>query len=343
MSGPSQRFAGVVLLSAVLATPAVAIAAVTIRPPVGWVVDTGGEAEARVQSWLASQPNARVVRVYTTAGRDAFAETLALVELPGVLDAASSDATEIDRALTGMPGFHSTAATIARSDTSVEPRIVARWQHDDIAYRAELVASGETRTLLVAATLASEAVLYDRVLDEASASLEGAELPRTPFDRSAWRLRTLVTGVVVFAALVGIAMWRRPFGARARDVGRIAAIVIVVVSLVGAQLTSSAMAEHVDALRLAGLTSGTLVAEVAAWGLLSAILVWALGLWIGRDEGLVASAPPRGAFADRSSAVLVSVPMIPKVPPRSATARRHPDGPSQLETATPTPPANPPG
>lgn len=320
-----------------LAASSLAHGAVTMRAPVGWVVANDGEAASRARTWFGD-PSAKIVRVYTTAGRDAFAETLALVEIPGAFDAARGDAAELDRALGEIPGFSAATATWSRSE-SVAPRLVARWQDSDIAYRAELVASGESRTLLVGASLASEAVLYDRVFDETSASLEGAEAPRTAFDRGAWRLRLLVTSLVAFAAVVAVAMWRRPFGAGARDIGRIAAVGVIVVSLVGAKLTSSAMEDHADALRLAGVSSGTLAAEVAAWGFCAAIIVWVLGVWLGRGDGPVASAPTRGAFADRSSASLASVPMIPKVPPRTEAAgtRRHPDGPSRLEHAA-TPP-----
>jgi hypothetical protein len=328
------------MLVLALVTSAVVHAAVTMRAPAGWVATTEGEASSRARAWFADQPEAKIIRVYTTSGRDAFAETLALVELPGAFDAARGDAAELDRAMSGLPGFAAATATWTRDESSSAPRLVARWRDTDIAYRAELVASGESRTLLVGASLASEAVLYDRVFDETSASLEGAESPRTAFDRGAWRLRVLVTSLIAFAAAVGVAMWRRPFGAGARDIGRVAAVVIVVVSLVGAKLTSSAMDDHADALRLAGVSGGTLAAEAVTWGLLAAILTWVLGVWLGRSDGPVASAPLRGAFADRSSASLVSVPMIPKLPPRTdaSATRRHPDGASRLEQAT-SPPA----
>jgi hypothetical protein len=106
------------------------------------------------------------------------------------------------------------------------------------------------------------------------------------------------------------------------------------VSLVGAKLTSDALESQADALRLAGVSGGTLAAEVATWGFCAAILTWILGIWLGRSDGPVASAPTRGAFADRSSASLASVPMIPKLPPRTeAPVRRHPDGPSGLQPA----------
>jgi len=319
--------------------PLTARAIVTVRPPPGWIADASGDAHARVSGWIATLQGARIVRVYTTGGRDAFAEALALVEIQGPFGRAANDAAELDAVLSGIPGFIASTATWSRDETSSTPRLLAQWQHDDIAYRAELIASGETRTVLVAAMLASETVLYGRVFEETSASVDGAEAPRTPFDRNAWRARVLVPSALAAAALVGIALWRRPFDARARDIGRVLAIVIVVASLVGAQLTSSTMAVYADGLQLAAITSGTLGAEVATWGLLGAVITWAVGSWLGRSDGPVASAPPRGTFADRSSASLVSVPMIPKVPPRAETTSspRHPDGPSRLEQVTSPP------
>lgn len=326
------------LLVGVLAAPVPAAADVTIRPPAGWEVDAGGDAVTRVRGWFASRADARILRVYTPTARDGFAEVLALVELDGVFERAAADADELARALAGVPGFDATTATWSRDDfADGTPRLRARWEHERLQYRADLVASGTTRTVLVGTTLASEAALYGRTFDATSASVEGAEAPRIPFDRGAWRVRTILVGALGVAATFGLAVWRRPFGASARDIGRVVAAACVIATVIATWLVFGSMAPHAEALQLAGISAETLAAELATYGLVAAVITWALGVWLARGEHTIASAPQHGAFADRSSASLVSIPMLPRVPPRGELVRSHPDGPSRLEPATKPP------
>lgn len=314
----------------------VAAATVTIAPPAGWRADTEGEAFRRARGWVDA--SARLVQVYTPSARDGFAEVLAIVELPGVFDTTASEGAELARALAGVPGFDTATTESSRDDLpDGTPRLRTSWDHEGVAYRAELVASGTSRTLLVQATLASEAPLYARTFDAASASLQGASPPRLPFDRGAWRLRTIGVAMAAVVVAFALALWRRPFGAGAHAIGRVAAGLCGVGAIVAAIRTPRTLAADEDALRLAGLGSDTLAAEVATWGLGAAVILWIVGVVLARRERPIASAPNRGSFADRSGASLVSVPIIPKVPPRGegAPVRRHPDGPSQLEPAAP--------
>ncbi len=326
------------VLSAMLAAPRPAAAAVTIDAPVGWITQDRGPARARALSWIAARPGARLIEVHTPRSTDGFAEVLALVELDGAFDTDAPEGDELARAMDGLPGFAIATAQWSAEAKGGVPRLRATWEHDAIAYRCELVASGTTRTLLVLATLADEALLYGGSFAATSASVRGAQAPMTTFDRGRWRVRALMIPGVLLAALVGVTLWRRPFGASARVLGQVLAAGLVVLSLFGAWITLSITADDADALRRVHLVPGTLAAEVATYGLVAAVLVWVLGIVLARGERTVASAPRHGAFADRAGAPLVSTPMLPRVPEPGVAppaARQHPDGASRLEPTEP--------
>jgi hypothetical protein len=323
----------VAAMVAVLGTAATAHAEVALRAPIGWERDDDGEAARRVRRWLQGRSDARVLSVYTPGARDGFAETIALVEIDGAFGAG--DAGEFAAALAGVPGVD--VAEPKREDfADGAPRTGATWEHERLFYRADVVASDSTRTLLVQCALADEAALYGRTFTEVRDSLTGAAALRPSFDRRAWRTRVVLGGGLGIAAVFGVAMWRRPFGASARSIGRVVAGLCVVLAVVAALLTGRALADRSEELRTAGLVPGTLAAEVATWGLTAAVIVWLIGVWLARREAPVASAPLRGSFADRSGASMVSVPIIPIVPKRaeSGPVRRHPDGASRLDPVT---------
>ncbi len=327
------------VLLAGLAVATQARAEVVMRAPAGWELDRDGAAQARARAWLSARTDARIVLVYTPIARDAFAETLALVELDGAFQIAAPAAQELARALSGLPGFDVNTAVWSRAVLEDgTPRLRTTWEHEQLAYRAELVPSGATRTVLLQATLVREASLYVRTFEETTASIAGAALPKPPFDRSAWRTPRILIGGLVVAAIAGLALWRRPLGASASVIGRIVAAACVVAAAIAAGLTLDTTAAQDEQLRLAGLTARTLAGEVVTYGLTAAVVTWALGMWLGGRERPIASAPQRGAFADRSGASLVSVPILPKVPAGAAAPkRRHPDGPSRLERVTSPP------
>lgn len=307
-----------------------------MQAPAGWAT-ADGDARTRVTQWLGGRSDARVVAVYTPNADDEFAEILALIEIDGVYADDVEPSTQLLRALAGIPGVDTIDVDSIVVDDG-RPR--ATWQSDSLAFQAELTATGKNRIVLLQVTLASEAALYARTFDEVRSTLVGASSPVRPFDTGAWRLRVVLASLAIVGGFA-VAIWRRPMDTSAKSLGRIGAVVVAVITAVAGWLAAESLASKTDALTEAGITGDRLVAEIVIAGLVAALAFWIVGQVFAAGDGPVASAPQRGAFADRASPTLTSSPVIPQLPPKAERSRpSHPDGPSRLDEAGHTPPGD---
>ncbi|HET6586123.1 MAG TPA: hypothetical protein VFG69_21845, partial [Nannocystaceae bacterium] len=252
-------------------------------------------------------PGARALAVLSTRTPDEFAETLAVIELLGAFDTTAPAADELRRALPASFAAPQDIATdvVANAPLSVRGRGESS---TGSTYDAVLVPSGQMRRLVVVEVRADEAVLYEDAMDEALAGLTGMAAPIVAFDASRVRTIAIVGWMVVTALALAFAMWRRPFGAGARTIGRVLAGACLILAALTAALAWTPLAAHGAELRLAGISATTLTAELLTYGLLAAVACWIAGFVLGRTEGPVASAPTSGAFAHHGT----SIPRVPK-------------------------------
>lgn len=333
--GPRRRARGVgalpwLLAVLMLCVAQIASAAVRVDTPVGWRSVDDGAARRRVDAWVAERNDVRVLEVLTTEGRDDFAEVMALLEIDGVLDRTQTIEHELARATEGLLPWDATAR-VRTDDLEGLPRMQAHWDADGIAYDVALVPSGEHRTLLVQATLASETTLYQAPWATALASMRGATEPVAAFDRASWRRRSALAWAIGGTLLFGLLLWLRPFGVGAITIGRASAAVFLAIAVIVGLAVRDRLGDSTTALRIAGLSRDTLSAELAAHGIFAAVAAWLVGQIWGRREGVIASAPVIGPFADRTGhgAPLPQIPIVPR-----PHARAHEDGPSRLEAVT---------
>lgn len=276
--------------------------------PVGWTDDADPRARARVEAWRAETPGAKTLAVLSTRTVDEFAETLAVFELPGPFDMSASADDELRRALPKSFAPPDDASITTDVITTAPASVRGRGESSDgVAYDAMLVPSGQMRRLVVVEVRTHERPLYDTAMNEALAGLTGIAAPIVPFDATRVRATTIVAWIVGTALALVVAMWRRPFGASARTIGRVLAMACVVLAALTAAFAWSPLEARSGELRLAGISATTLTAELVTYGLLAAVCCWITGLVIGRNEGPVASAPTSGAFAHHS----ISIPRVP--------------------------------
>jgi hypothetical protein len=310
---------------------------VGIATPVGWSTeDPGNRARSRVVSWLARRADARVETVLTTGNPDDFAEIIAVIEIAGPYDESRNEALELERAIDRMMPWDPASVEIA---TRPGPPLIvtARWTKQPVAYRVALVPAGQSRALVVLATLADETPLYPRAFDDALAGLSGAKAPVPPFDLGRWRMLALLGWILPAALLLGVVLWRRPFQIQYAWIGRGFALLFFTASIVAAWIVHGRMAARTDELHTIGISPETLTAETVTYGIAIAIVGWIVGAVLSRRDRPVESAPTSGVFAGRSSTSNSSmqIPIVPK--DRVLTRRSHPDGPSTLHPATDPP------
>lgn len=314
---------------------------VTIPAPRGWSDgDADDEAQRRAAGWVAERADARLGTVLTPDSRDDFAEVLATIEIDGTYDAHATAEAELERAIDRMLPHapERVQVTSVAAEGTTPPQVRARWTEASIAYRVALVPSGNTRTLLVLATLDSEAPLYERTFDATLAGLRGAAAPRIPFDHARWRMLALLAWLVPAALVLGLATVRKPAGLAMVWIGRGCALLFCVAALVAGVLVHERMLARAAELQLAGISPTTITAETVSYGLGTALLCWLVGSLLARRERPVVSAPSSGVFAGRSSASMsVQIPAIIKIDKAAQHVRRHPDGPSRLDPVTDPP------
>ncbi|MBC8073814.1 MAG: hypothetical protein IAG13_36180 [Deltaproteobacteria bacterium] len=311
---------------------------VSIATPNGWSDrDPDPRALARASGWLAERPDARLGVVLTPDSRDEFPEVLATIAIDGVFDEHAAPELELDRAIDRMLPYEPELARItAVPAQGLGPQQVrAGWTSASVAYRVALVPSGTTRTLMVLATLASEAPLYERTFDAALVSMQGAAAPQLPFDHARWRVLALLAWCVPAALLLALAAWRKPVGFSMVWVGRSFALACLLAALVAGWVVHDRMLERTGELRLAGISPATISAETISYGIATALVCWIVGSLLARRERPVVSAPSSGVFAGRSqSSASMQIPIITRI---EKQVPRHPDGPSRLDPVTDPP------
>lgn len=281
----------------VLLVPRAAQAEIDIAIPIGWTdAAPGSAADDRARAWAGDR--ATVQHVLATTIVDDFAETLAVLSVPGALDPAElADPELAARRLT-----EAGAAVIGADDSPQQVQwvavdggttaIVGRWADDDLVMRMALVPEGSTHTVLVLAVPRRMDVLYADVLDEALASLRGAVAPTRPFPRGRW-LAIAWLGWLLVAIAGGVIVTR---SAGTLEVARRVAVLAVAAAAVVAVVLAIAIADADGALAAAGTSAVAILVQVSGGGLLVAGLVL-LGarLW-ERRVAPIQSAPGGGTY-----------------------------------------------
>lgn len=302
--------------------------------PVGW--EPAGErtrALASARAWIEGSEGIELLAVRTTAERDAFAEVLALYELPGALDTRAPIEAELGRACSVLVPCAAATPEVRTREREGLQLVEATWAHDDVSYRMLLAPSGPTRVVMLMAVLTHELPLYRDAFDEAAAGLEGLAPPVEPFAHRRAQRWVVIGWLVLAGAMLGLGLWLRPFDARAVDVGRVSALVCIVGAVASMWWTGARLRGEEESLRLAGLTREGVSAEFAAYGVVVGVLCWLVGTLRQRAERPIASAPSHGAFTDRHAVV----PVGPNVPGLPVVPGGHPDGRGNLHPLT-TPP-----
>ncbi len=307
-----------VLLFALSAQAAVRMA----DAPLGWE-DGSADAVARAEAW-AEGLGGSVDDVYSTRAEDGFAETLALLSLPG----AMSPGAELnpERALVEAVGSLFESEPISPrflEGTEAAPIVTGSWTEDGIVYEVAVVSGGATQGAVFLAVRESERSLYAKVFDEAVESITGAAPPLSPFQIRPWRIGSLIGWTLVL--LLGWIIIRntavREDGAGA--VGRSVAVLCILLAVVAGSVAYMALIDEAGPLRLANLTRSRVAFEVAAGGTLAALIAWFLGALRDGTVRRVESAPTgRGTFSG-SSARTLSPNLVPPNRPAVLTDPGH--------------------
>jgi hypothetical protein len=281
----------------VLLVPRAALAAIDIAIPTGWADAAPGSAAAdRARAWASD--GATVQHVLATTISDDFAETLAVLSVPGALDLAELE----DPALATRRLTEAGAVRIGAEEPPQQVQLIAvdggttaivgRWADDDLVMRMALVPEGATHTVLLLAVPRRMDVLYADVLDDALASLRGAVAPTRPFPRARW-LAIAWLGWLVGAIAGGVIVVR---SMGTFEVARRVAVIAVAAAAVVAVGLAIALADADAALAAAGTSAVTLLVQVSGGGLVVAGLVL-LGarLWERRITP-IQSAPGGGTY-----------------------------------------------
>lgn len=317
-----------VVLFALSAQAAVRIAGA----PSGW--DEGSaDAAARAEGW-AEALGGTVDDVYSTRTEDDFSETLALLALP----AAMSPGADLnpEQALEDAVGalFESEPASPRLLEgTDDAPIVTGVWTEDGIVYEVAVVSAGPSQGVVLLAVRESERSLYGRIFDEAVASIAGAAPPLSPFQIAPWRTGSLVTWgfvLVIGWLIIGNTAVRQD-GAAA--VGRSVAVLCVLLAVIGGAVVYMALIDEAGPLRLAKLTRSRVALEVAAGGVMAALVAWFLGALRDGTVRRVESAPAgRGTFSG-SSARTLSPNLVPPSRPAVLTDPGHGMGEAEMVKA----------
>jgi hypothetical protein len=318
---------------ALVVVPGVARAAVRVPTPHAWSEAVPAAARARAEAWAPE--GASVAQVMSPSSRDAFAETLALVQSPTPLHPDDLGDDDLGRARwieasVRMFGVEGEPEQFARLDT--DPVILSgSWTTDTTVIRMALIPSGATHAALVMEVERGSDVLYASVFDDELADLQGAAAPVTPFPRVGWIWGTLALWIVGAAAAAFVILLRsRPTPGPAAMGRRLAWIALALTFVVAITVYIAAGGQELP-LTLAGVSRSWLAIEVSWGGLGLAGLCWGLGQLAAREQGIIDSAPTAGTYASRG----------PTTGPRPAVAPA-PTAPAPRVAAPPPPPPPPP-
>ncbi|MCX4246167.1 hypothetical protein OEB96_36440 [Paraliomyxa miuraensis] len=303
-------------------------AAPSFEPPPGWSEGEGAAAAARsrAEAWARAW-GGELDQVMSTQSDDAFAETLAIVDVAEPLP--PKILTELDAGRSWLEAHAAEAlgprATLEPDTVELLPRpepgvavLIGRAQHDDRTAWIAVAPRGARHLGLVLMVPTSEEILYANVFDDAIDGLGGLKAPIAPFQREPLRWGALGAWLVLGLAF-GVQWIRRALPRPgARVAGRQAAMVLAGAAAVVLVIARLVLSDSSVELALAGTTPWGLALELAMGGALAALLVLGLSeLWARRLQP-VASAPAGGSFARgdmraRRGAAAPAEPMAPAI------------------------------
>ena len=340
MAGTRIRGLGLLVVFWLVSMATIAQAAVrTDRTPTGWDAAPRAEARERAEGW-ASTLGARLQQTFGTRTEDEFVETLAVLELPGVMKVEDGlDPTaELSRAL--EPLLAGEPSEVEMSSEGTTPIITGEWAEGDVTYEVAVASAGPMRGVVILAVQSSEATLYGQVFEEFLGGITGLASPIAPFDHAQWQWGSAI-GWVLFVGLCTLLVSSTGLGSEGPEAsGRVVALVCVAVALIGAGLAYMVLADEEARLALAGLDRSLLAVEFAAIGLVLALTAWGLGRIRERSVSRVESAPAGGAFAGRPapervglSAQTMNTNLVPSTTPAALTSPGHGMTPEDLAKA----------
>lgn len=317
------------LLFAVSAQAAVKIAG----PPPGWDVEPSPAAKARASDW-ADALDGRVSDVYSPRSEDGFSETLAILTLRGAM-APGAD-LDPEAALSNAVGalFESEPESPRFVEGSEDaPIVTGVWDEGDVTYEIAVVSAGPNRAAVILAVRSAERSLYAKVFDEVVDGITGAIEPVTAFPLQQWRIGT---GVCWLAALVlgWIAVGATSYGRDgAASIGRFVAGGAVFLALLAAGGAFLWLGGSEPALQLAGVSRFTVATEVAAGGIVVALVAWFAGTLRDSTVRRVESAPTGGTFSPAANQRTLTSNLVPPSQPAALTDPGHGMTPEALDEA----------
>lgn len=300
--------------------------------PSGW--DEGSaDAAARADEW-AEALGGTVEDVYSTRAEDDFSETLALLSLPIAMSPGAD--LNPEQALENAVGalFESEPASPRLLEgTDEAPIVTGAWTEGGIAYEVAVVSAGPSQGVVLLAVRESEQSLYGRIFDEAVAGVAGAAPPLSPFQIAPWRTGSLVVWVFVLVIgwlIIGNTAVRQD-GAAA--VGRSVAVLCILLAVIAGAIVYMVLIDEAGPLRLAKLTRARVALEVAAGGVMAALVAWFLGALRDGTVRRVESAPAGSGTFSGSSARTLGPNLVPPSRPAVLTDPGHGMGEAELAKA----------
>ena len=291
------------MLSFLIAAPAVALGAVSVTVPPGWTRDHDIPAAARMRADAWAGATGYTLRQRASpVGADAFAETLAVLEIGQPMSATTGDPEATVKillhALAPLPRAPRHLERFAvRGLPSGGAVLQGEWTSDGMRFLAGLAPSSATQTLVLMAVKAEEVSLYRPVFASVMEDLEGVAAPVVPFPVKAWRLGMLVGWLVLAVAVYwGVRLWAEPSPDPRATTRRTSIALSVVAVLVGLLSFLFFGLFFENALHAAQMDAFALATQTALAGLLTAALLAVAGRLLDRD-GRVRSAPTASAFA----------------------------------------------
>ena len=317
------------LLFAASAQAAVKIAG----PPPGWDVEPSPAARDRAAEW-ADALEASVSDVYSPRSEDGFSETLAVLTLRGAMNPGA----DLDPESTLSEAVGSLFESEPESPRFVEgsegaPIVTGVWDEDDVTYEVAVVSAGPNRAAVILAVRSAERSLYAQVFDEVVESITGAIAPVTAFPLQQWRIGIAVCWLAALALGwlgVGATSYGRDGAASA---GRAVAGGSIFLGLVAAGGASLWLSGSEPALHLAGVSRFTVATEVAAGGIVVALIAWFAGTLRDSTVRRVESAPTGGTFSPAANQRTLTNNLVPPSQPAALTDPGHGMTPEALDEA----------
>lgn len=300
--------------------------------PAGWASEASPEASARAAEW-AELTDGRVAEVFSTKTGDSFTETIAILTLPGAI-APNADLDPEAALVDAVGGMFETAPSDPRylEESGEAPIVIGTWDEDDVTYQVAVASAGPNRGAVIFAYRTAERSLYAQDFDALVEGISGTSPPLAPFDVGRWRIGAVI-GWLALSVLGWVAIANT---ARGRDgaaaVGRGVAMLAILMAVVAAVGTYVALRGDAAQLQLAGSSRFAVATEVAAGGILVALVAWFIGALRDSTVRRVQSAPKGGTFSGASMRTLTNN-LVPPTRPAALTDPGHGMTPEDLDRA----------